>query len=314
VISFHAQPELPRITVLAEVSVKDSRVLLTDLLTPDTRQTLAADDRIKNISVALAPLPGKAKTLEGSVVRDRLTDLGVTTDRFSIQIPEQIRLERLGQTLLPSEIEDLAREQFLPKLPWSDVQLQQIDIPDPVVLPYGKVGLDFQLQARTDLGRPFYLNIDFRVDGQLVKRAYVRTVLTVFDSVAVATREISPSETVTAKDIELERRPLKSTLRRPVRDASYFEGRKLRTAISAGEPLFEEMFVSVPLIRRGDTVTVVFDDGRIRVSAQGQSLGSGAKGDRIRVINTTSHVELTAEVVNGTTVRVPNGSTERIAK
>jgi flagella basal body P-ring formation protein FlgA len=74
------------------------------------------------------------------------------------------------------------------------------------------------------------------------------------------------------------------------------------------------MFVSVPLIRRGDTVTVVFDDGRIRVSAQGQSLGSGAKGDRIRVINTTSHVELTAEVVNGTTVRVPNGSTERIAK
>jgi flagella basal body P-ring formation protein FlgA len=289
-------------------------VLLTDVLTPDTRQTLASNTRIHNVSIALSPLPGKAKTLDGRVVRDRLADFGITGDRFSIQIPDQIRLERQGQTLLPSEIETLAREQFLPKLPWADVQLQEIAITEPVILPYGKVELDFERQTRTDLARPFYLNIDFRVDGQLVKRAYVRTVLTVFDVVAVSSREISPSEKMTAADIELERRPLKSTLRKPVRDASYFEGRKLRAAITAGEPLFEEMFVSVPLIRRGDTVTVVFDEGLIRVTAQGESLGSGSRGDRIRVMNAASHVELIAEVVDDTTVRVVTASKERTAK
>src|SRR4030095_9650229 len=139
-------------------------------------------DRIKSVSVTLAPLPGKAKMLEGRIVRDRLADFGITSERFSIQIPEQIRLERQGQTLLPTEIENLAREQFLPKLPWGDVQLQEISIPDPIVLPSGKVELDFKRQARTDLARPFYLNIDFRVDGQFVKRSYVRTVLTVFDT------------------------------------------------------------------------------------------------------------------------------------
>jgi flagella basal body P-ring formation protein FlgA len=313
-LPLHAQPDLPRVTILGQVSVKDSRVLITDLLTSETRQTLAAHDRIQNVSITLAPLPGKAKTLEGRIVRDRLADFGITSDRFSIQIPQGIRLERQGQTLLPTEIEKLAREQFLPKLPWDDVQLQEISILDPIVLPYGKVELDFQRPARTDLARPFYLNIDFRVDGQLVKRAYVRTVLTVFDTVAVAARDLSASEKVTAADIELERRPLKSTLQRPVRNASFFEGRRPRAAIAVGEPLFEEMFVTVPLIRRGDTVTVVFDDGRIRVSTQGQSLASGSRGDRIRVINATSHAELIAEVVNETTVRIVNSSMERIAK
>jgi len=252
--------------------------------------------------------------IDGRVVRERLAEYGVTSDRFSLQIPEQIRLERQGQTLLPGEIENLVREQFLPKLPWDDVTLQEIAIPDPIVLPYGKVEVEFQRQARTDLARPFYLNMDFRVDGQLVRRAYVRTILTVFDTVAVAARDLPASDKITAGDIQFERRPLKSTLQKPVRDASFFEGRKARAAIALGDPLFEEMFITVPLIRRGDTVTVVFDDGRIRVSAQGQSLASGSKGDRIRVMNATSHAELTAEVVNETTVRIVNGSMERNSK
>ena len=312
--TLHARPDLPHVTILSQVSVKDSRVLISDLLTSETRQTLASLDRIKNISIALAPLPGKAKMLDGRVIRERLSEYGITADRFFIQIPEQIRLERQGQTLLPTDVENLAREQFLSKLPWDDVQLQEIAIPEPVVLPYGKVELDFQRPGRTDLARPFYLNIDFRVDGQLVKRLYVRTALTVSDTVAVAARDLVPSDKITLDDIHFEKRPLKSTLQKPVRDASFFEGRKPRAAIALGEPLFEEMFVAVPLIRRGDTVTLVFDDGRIRVSAQGQSLASGSKGDHIRVMNATSHVELTAEVVNETTVRIVTGSIERISK
>jgi flagella basal body P-ring formation protein FlgA len=71
------------------------------------------------------------------------------------------------------------------------------------------------------------------------------------------------------------------------------------------------MFMTVPLIRRGDNVTVVFDDGRIRVSTQAQSLAPGSKGDHIRVINTNSRVELLAEVVDENTVRIVNKPTER---
>jgi flagella basal body P-ring formation protein FlgA len=310
-VTAYARPELPRITVLPQVSVQDSRVLLGDLLTPESQQTLSGNNRVKTMSVALAPLPGKLKTLDGRIVREKLAELGIASDRFSIQVPPEIRLERLGQTLLPTDIENLITERFLPTLPWQDVQLDEIAIAEPIVLPVGKVDVEFQRPARTDMARPFYLNVDFRVDGQLVKRSYLRTSLTIFDSVAVAGRDFTPSDKILVEDLRWERRPLRSTLQTPVREASFFESRKPRSNIAVGESLFEAMFVAVPLIRRGDNVTVVFDDGKIRVATQAQSLGPGSKGDHIRVMNISSRVELMAEVVDESTVRVVNKLAER---
>jgi len=308
-----ARAELQSITVVAQVSVDGSKVFLTDLM---TRQSLDAlgDNRLGVTPVALSPLPGKTKMLDGRTVQDRLATLGITSDRFAIHVPEQIRIERQGQLLSPADIEGLVREQFLPGLHWQEVRLEEVSISEPTMLPKGHVEVAFQRPPRTDFARPFYLNVDFRVDGQLVKRAYLRTVLTILDTVPVAVRDISPSDRITSEDIQWDKRPLRSTLQTPIRDMTFFEGRKTRARVPAGEPLTEEMFVTVPLVRRGDNVTVVFEDGRIRITAHGQSLGSGMRGDLIRVINVDSHAQLLAEIVDDKTVRIVNASQERIAQ
>src|SRR5262249_21582593 len=145
-----------------------------------------------------------------------------------------------------------------------------------------------------------------RVDGQLVKRAYYKTALTIFDTVAVAARELLPSSDISSGDIRWERRPLRSTLQTPIRDTSFFEYRKPRARIAAGEALTESMFAPVPMIRKGDAVTLLFEKDRIRITAAGQSLAAGSKGDRIRVMNTESRVELLAEVIDANTVRIVN--------
>jgi flagellar basal body P-ring formation protein FlgA len=301
-----ARPELPAVTVLGQVSVQAPRVFLADLLTQESRQAINADERMRGITVAVAPLPGKIKLLDGGVVRDKLTDIGITSGNFSLRVPESIRIHREGQTLLAGDIENSVKEQFLPMLPWPEVRLQEIGISEPVVLPHGKVELTFQLPPRTDLARPFYLSIDFRVDGQLAKRAYVRTVLTIFDTIAVTRREVTAKEKITVDDVRFEKRALRSSLQNPVRESSFFDGKRPRVNIAAGEALFEGMFMTVPLIHRGDSVTMLFDDGKIRIAAQGQSLAAGSKGDRIRVMNVTSRANLIAEVVDEKTVRIIN--------
>jgi flagella basal body P-ring formation protein FlgA len=307
------RPELRSLTVVEQVAVDGSKIFLTDLLTRESLSVLA-DNRLGVTPVALSPLPGKAKMVDGRTVQERLAGLGITSDRFAIRIPERIRIERLAQTLSPADIEGLVRGQFLPGLPWQEVRLEEMSISEPTMLPNGQLEVAFQRPPRTDLARPFYLNIDFRVDGQLVKRAYVRTVLTILDSVPVAVRDISAAERITPDDVRWEKRALRSTLQTPIRNVTFFEGRKPRTRIAAGEPLTEEMFMTVPLVRRGDNVTVVFDDGRIRISTRGQSLGAGARGDLIRVVNIDSRAQLLAEIVDEKTVRIAATPQERIVQ
>src|SRR5574339_958068 len=65
-------PEVPSVAVLSEVSVRESRVLLTDLLTAESRQLLQANDRLISTAVAVSPLTGKVKVLDGGIVRSRL--------------------------------------------------------------------------------------------------------------------------------------------------------------------------------------------------------------------------------------------------
>jgi flagella basal body P-ring formation protein FlgA len=297
---------LPEVIVSSEIAVAAPKVYVTDLLTPESLKALGADNRLESTVVTLSPLPGKSKLLDGRAVRDRLSEIGITPNRYSIRTPDQIRIERLSQTFLPRDIEELVRRDFLPTLPWEEIQLAELGIPESVVLPRGKVDLSFQQPPRTNLARPFYLNVDFRVDGQLVKRSYFRTALTILDTVPIADRELTPAFQITPEDIRWEKRPLRSTLQPPVRDLSFFEGRKPRTTIAAGTSLTEDLFVTVPLIKRGDTVMVIFEGNAIRLSVPGQSLTSGSKGDRIRVINKDSRAELLGEVIDAKTVRIVN--------
>lgn len=295
---------LPKITLQSEASVEESKIYLRDLLTTDSRIALESSEQIAKSVVALSPAPGKAKVFESREVYQRLAELGITGDRYAIQVPGQIRVERRGQTLSPNDIEDRVKREFLPGLPWDDVHLAEIDVTDNVVLPIGKVDLTFQYSPKTDLVKPFYLSITFRLNGQTVRRAYIRTVLTISDTLAVANKDIAPGDKIGAADVRWEKHELPSTLRPAVKSVDFFQNRKSRTLITAGQPLTEDLFVMAPLIKRGDSVILLYKDEKIHISAQAQSLAAGSKGDRIRVLNVASRKELIAEVVDEKTVRV----------
>ena len=294
---------LPKITLRSDVSVEESKICLSDLLTADSQTALEPHEQIGKSVIALSPAPGKAKVFESREIYQRLAELGIT-DWYVIDMPGQIRVERKAQSLSPDDIEDRVKRDFLPTLPWAGVKLAEINITDNVVLPTGKVDLTFQYPPNTDLVKPFYLSITFRLDGQMVRRAYIRTVLSISGTLAVANQDIATGGKIGAADIRWEEHELPSTLRPAVSSADFFQNRRSRSRIAAGQILTEDLFVVAPLIKRGDSVVLLYNDEKIHISAQAQSLASGSRGDRIRVINVASRKELIAEVVDEKTVRV----------
>lgn len=55
-----------------------------------------------------------------------------------------------------------------------------------------------------------------------------------------------------------------------------------------GKPLTETEIQAPQIVERGQTVTMVFNSGMIRLTAKGRALESGAKGEFIRVVNATT--------------------------
>ncbi len=61
-----------------------------------------------------------------------------------------------------------------------------------------------------------------------------------------------------------------------------------RRMVMAGRPVREIELEAPRLVKRGDTVTILYEDGPLHLTAEGRAIRGGAKGDYIRVVNNSS--------------------------
>ena len=59
-----------------------------------------------------------------------------------------------------------------------------------------------------------------------------------------------------------------------------------------------------PLVKRGEAVTLVVQDGPLRITAPGRALSSGAQGEQVRVVTIDNHRTLHGTVDGPGRVRV----------
>ena len=298
-----AAPKIPQFTGLKAVEVTGARIMLNDVLVV-RGASAKLSEQLNSATLCMAPQPGRTKVLAGDDVLRALEDLGLTSERCLVEIPAEIRVSRRAQTLTTQDIEQLMTDEFLPTLPYKKVRIERLEVPESIQLPEGKVVVSFECPPRTDFARPFYMTSNFTVGGEAVKRVFLRTVLDIEETVGVAATELAPSGSLKAEDVRWELRRLPSTLHKAIRSAEFLEGRKPRTTIPAGRILTEDLFICKPLIRRGETITLIYQSGSIRVTALGKSQSAGVRGDRIPVVNLDSKRSLIAEVVDESTARV----------
>ena len=79
---------------------------------------------------------------------------------------------------------------------------------------------------------------------------------------------------------------------------------ELTMNLNAGRPLTKREAVSRPVVRKGQVVQVVAQQGTLTVSMKAIALENGATGDLIRLRNLDSRKDFNAQVINETKVQV----------
>jgi len=138
-------------------------------------------------------------------------------------------------------------------------------------------------------------SVGVRCPGPRQWTVYQNANVRIFDRVLVSSHFLPKGTVLNATDLKLERRELSALLSGYETEPERLTGKQLRRALMAGAVVAPQALKALPLIKQGETVTIVMRQGGMEVRSSGIALEDADLGERLRVRNETSK-----RVVEGT--------------
>ena len=210
------------------------------------------------------------------------------------------------QTLEHRVIVEQARTYLLSQLPLdpNDVSISVEYTGEDLVLPAGKVDLQYKLiAANPGVGR-VPMGLEISVDGRLIRKIWLNARVEAFFDVVRTTRPVPRGRLIGPGDIEIVRVRSAQPLHNVVYNPEEVIGLKALSDLDPGQTLSPFMVKRVPLVKRGDRVLLVAERGPLRVTAPGVVKENGHKNATIQVENLQTRKIIYGTVVDSKTVNV----------
>ncbi len=150
--------------------------------------------------------------------------------------------------------------------------------------------------------------IGVRCNGESPWTIYVPAYVQVIQPVAMSTRPLARGEVITDSDIKMVERDLAALKMGYIIDRKQPVGKVLKRSIGSDTIITPRLIELPRLVRRGEQVTIVAESLGIEIRATGEALADGARGDLIKVRNTTSKKVIEAIVSGPGMVKVRTSS------
>ncbi len=256
--------------------------------------------------VLRAPAPGRRASVEIQQLMEIARANGVAwrpQTRF-----DRVLVERMGKTLDQNDI--------LPALRRA-LETEGVRASDEIDLGSRSVSISLPLDAPADLdvrqiqydrntGR-FMATLLAGGNHPGAQRATIQGRVFATARLPVLRRTIAAGETIRANDIEMAQVREDAARRDLISNPDKLVGLTARQRLREREPVREIDVRPATLVARNGNVTIVLQFGNMSLTAQGRAVEDGAKGDTIRVLNTTSNRQVEGIVVAPDTVSVSIG-------
>ncbi|MEQ5870642.1 flagellar basal body P-ring formation protein FlgA [Sagittula sp. NFXS13] len=113
-------------------------------------------------------------------------------------------------------------------------------------------------------------------------------------SLPVPTRRLMPGEIIGEADFRITELPVARVGAFTLTDPASLEGKQVRRMLAQGRPVMRQSVMEPLVIGRGDKVNILYDDGRLVVTAPGRALSDAHRGQDVRIVNLVSNNSLTA--------------------
>ncbi len=318
------------------VAIRDT-IPLSDLceltgFDPETERTLA------ELVVSNAPPPGGSRVIHLDMIRSLLSASGTNMASVTLGGATRCDVTRPSNTMptsVPPEASGAAtagRLHNTTEIPATESALSKPGTLKQVVTDYfngefaryggtADIIFDHTAQQFLDLSGPTYqftvrrkdamplgliqLEIEVLTGGRMVQTVPMVVQVSMIRNVLVARRSINQGATVQAQDVKRVSLSFTRLDKLGMNDVARALGMRAKRFISAGSLIDTGMFESVPLVTRGQLVTLTSVNGAVRVVTSAKALGDGLLGETITVRAAENRrLELDAVVVGRGSVQI----------
>lgn len=292
----------PSVRLKPAADVAGATMHLGDVAIVDADALTAA--RLKAVEVGSSPLPGRSRSVGLDYVRIRLRQAKLDPGVVSSDSAAQCVVTRASQTLSSDALVDCARTFLQANIEAGDGKLviEPASRPKDIVLGAGQVALTAALAPASTAGSTRRVIVSVAVEGTSAARVDVSLRVRRYAKVAVAKATIGRGTAITSDLVVYEERDCMGLPPDILGENDSLDGLQAQQIIAAHAPLTRRTATEPPVVRIGDTVTIVAGGGGIKISTAGVSDENGRVGQTIRVRNTGSNTECRATVVDAKTV------------
>lgn len=212
----------------------------------------------------------------------------------------------MQQAVAESEIREAVERMLVEKQAatgW-ELSIRQLSVPQGIKTSSGSRQLEVVVPAGWGGWEPVSVALVVRVNGRVEKNLSLRLTVDARTDMVVAVRQLPAHTVLKADDLKIEKHEVSQAGGQPLSRISEAVGKKVRTSVRAGAPLRDSQLATVPVVVSGQLVTIVAENGGVRITVAGRARSAGGVGDLIRVQNMLSQKEFPARVRDASTVEV----------
>lgn len=293
------------ITVGENVVVKGEKVRLGDVAQFDPVNDSRVS-QLKGVEISASPAPGSQCVINKDLLMYRIDPYISGSKDILVKIPEGLTVKRSAQVVGSGRIEEIYMDYVRDNsgLPGDQIQFEEIKTPGPVALPEGVLQWDVQDRKKDDFIGYVNLNIDFSIDGKLVKKVSVSGRVGLRGETVKAAAKIERGRIITEDDITLMDDNSVYYKKDAVVSKEDIIGKRALRTIQADQTILANMIENAPPVKKGDKVIIRAENSELRVTATGEALQDGRTGDQVEVLNIQSGRRIPATVKGSGIVEV----------
>lgn len=296
---------LPVVRCLPHAAVSGGEIVLGDIAlisAPDG----ATESALGQVALGPAPRLGQQRPLTRAHIAARLAQAGWDEDALRLESPDTLTVEREAREFSRAELETLVRELLPGALGCAaeDLIIEGMRLPQALAVPPAEVRWELRVAPGHRPSGPVAFEL-VATDGLAeVGRAQGMAQIDVAVPLVVTAVDVPRGALITPEMLQTRRGSLRQAPRGALLDPAQAAGLIAAQSLRAGAVLTDRSVAPPLLVRRGETVTVVFESEALRITDRAEAAQDGAAGDEIAVRNLQSGRTLRALVTGPRTVRV----------
>ena len=244
---------------------------------------------MSEISLGNSPRPGKLKSFSQRQFSSRLRSRVPILGDLEIKIPDRISIKRVSQTIPRSQVMaalDLyLAEAYAP----GTYELSNLRIRHSRAYPEGEVVLTVvRPKSRVDRNGRLSFILNVSVDDRPTGQIRVAGRLIHWVDLLCAKRDIKPGETIASDDVYVSKRDSFSIRGQALDHPKSLVGKVASSFISKDAYIDGKRLKALPLVEKGQLITLVARNDSIRIVTSGISKEDGCLDEIIRVENLRS--------------------------